>query len=233
VRKSLQSYVRQIAVPHHLGSSYSREYHLTFYRNESFEPGGWLDVPSLSLVPLLDLSIRSRLNIYLPDENYASFIIDAPLSYLNGEAYINSTFNKQDNTTSSFNTLFIDISVVESGLDLLSHRNVSINSTANEFVFSLSGLTPRLEPYEIVIVGAAIDGAQSYTATTNLFYLPTREDGGSVTKIDSLYGGLLVQNYLANSTSWAPLFPYTYYVSWDGWLELSLDSKLSSITCWH
>jgi hypothetical protein len=171
------------------------------------------------------------LNIYLSGENYASFIIDAPLSYLNGEAYTNSTFNKQDNITSSFSTLFIDISVVESGLDLLSHRNVTINSTANEFVFSLASLTSRIDPYEIVIVGAAIDGAQSYTATTNLFYLPAREDGGSVTKVDSLYGGILVQDYLSNSTSWSPIFPYTYYVSWDGWLELSLDSEFSGLIC--
>jgi hypothetical protein len=115
--------------------------------------------------------------------------------------------------------------VVESGLDLISGQNITINTTNNELGFFLSGLTARLEPYELVITGASGDGAQFYTATTQLYYIPARTDGGSVTKIDNLYGGLLVQDYLSNSTAWTPLFPYTFYVSWDGWLELSIDSK--------
>ncbi len=144
---------------------------------------------------------------------------------MNGQVFVNSSFNKQDNLTSPFNTLFIDVSVVESGLDLISGQNVTVNTTNNELGVSLSGLTARFEPYEIVITGASGDGAQSYTAITQLYYIPARTDGGSVTKIDNLYGGLLVQDYLSNSTVWTPLFPYTFYVSWDGWLELSIDSE--------
>lgn len=144
---------------------------------------------------------------------------------MNGKAFVNSTFNKEDNITSAFTTLFVDIMTTETGVDLVSHANVTINTTANEFVFSLASFTPRLEPYEIVVTGAAGDGAQFYTATTDLYYLPKRTDGGSVTKVDNLYGGLLVQDYLTNSTEWTSIFPYTYYVSWDGWLELSTDSK--------
>jgi hypothetical protein len=163
------------------------------------------------------------MNIYLANETYASFLIDAPLSYMSGAPFVNSTFNEQDNITSGFTKLFIDVEVVENGLDLLSSRNVTVNTTNNEFVFSLSQLTPRFEPYEVVITGAPSDGAQFFTATTQLYYLPARTDGGSMTKVDNLYGGLLVQDYLKNSTAWTPLFPYTFYVSWDGWLELSID----------
>lgn len=144
---------------------------------------------------------------------------------MHGSAYTNASFNKQTNITSAFAQLFIDVSVVESGLDLISSSNVTVNTTNNELGFSLAGLTPRFEPYEIVITGASGDGAQFYTATSNLYYLPERTDGGSVTKVDNLYGGLLVQDYLTNSTAWTPLFPYTYYTSWDGWLELSIDSE--------
>jgi hypothetical protein len=182
-------------------------------------------MPALSHTPLLDLSIRPRTNLYLSVEEYASVIVDAPISYMNGHAFVNGSFNKQDNLTSPFDTLFIDVSVVESGLDLISGQNITINTTNNELGFFLSGLTARLEPYELVITGASGDGAQFYTATTQLYYIPARTDGGSVTKIDNLYGGLLVQDYLSNSTAWTPLFPYTFYVSWDGWLELSIDSK--------
>lgn len=144
---------------------------------------------------------------------------------MHGAAYTNASFDKQTNITNAFTKLFIDISVVESGLDLISSSNVTVNTTNNEFGFSLSGLTPRFDPYDIVLTGASGDGAHFYSATTKLYYIPERTDGGSVTKVDNLYGGLLVQNYLTNSTAWTSLFPYTYYVSWDGWLELSTDSE--------
>lgn len=182
-------------------------------RNSSFDPGGWLEIPKPSSTPLLDLSIRPRTNLYLAGEEYASFIIDAPISYLTGPAFMNASFNKQNNLTSPFTTLFIDIAVVESGLVLISGQNITVNTTSNELVISLSGLTPRIEPYDVVITGASGDGAQFYMATTQLYFVPSRTDGGSVTKIDNLYGGLLVQDYLSNSTSWTPLFPYTFYVS--------------------
>jgi hypothetical protein len=186
-------------------------------------------MPTLSSTPLLALSFRPRANLYLAGEQYASFIIDAPVSYLNGHDFVNTTFNKQDNFTSPFSTLFIDVSVADSGLDLISGQNITINTSNNELGFSLSSLTARLEPYEVVITGASGDGAQFYTATTQLYFIPARTDGGSVTKIDNLYGGLLVQNYLSNSTSWTALFPYTFYVSWDGWLELSTDSEFKLV----
>lgn len=144
---------------------------------------------------------------------------------MHGGSFTNSTFNKADNLTSSFSKLFIDASISETGHDLISGQNISINTTGNELLFSLSGLTPRLEKYEVVLTGGSVDGAQFYTANTSFYYLPTRTDGGSVTKVDSLYGGLMVQDYLSNSTAWTSLFPYTFYVSWDGWLELSTDSK--------
>lgn len=165
------------------------------------------------------------MNLYTSGEDYASFIVDALISHMHGKLFTNTTFDKQTNTTSAFETLYIDIAVVESGINLVSHQNISVNSSSNEFVISLASFTPRLEPYMITLVGAAQDGAQSFIATTNLAYLPARKDGGSVVKIDSLYGGILVQDYLSNSTTWSSIFPYTYYVSWDGWLELSIDSK--------
>ena len=150
------------------------------------------------------------MNLYLATENYASFIVDASVSYVNGKPFTNGSFNKQTNITSPFTTLFVDVSVVESGLDLISSQNVTVNTTSNELGFSLSGLTPRFEPYEIVITGASGDGAQFYSSTSQLYYVPERTDGGSVTKIDNLYGGLQVQNYLSNSTAWTSLFPYTF-----------------------
>ncbi len=77
----------------------------------------------------------------------------------------------------------------------------------------MAGLTARFDPYEIVLTAVSGDGAQSYTATTELYFIPERTDGGSVVKVDNLYGGLQIQDYLKNSTAWTPLFPYTFYNS--------------------
>jgi hypothetical protein len=108
----------------------------------------------LSDQELLDLQIRPRMNLYLNGSDaYGSFIVDAGISYFAGEPYSNASFDKSTNITSSFVTLFVDISVEESGLDLVSNKNVSVNSTSNEFVFSLEPLTPRFEPYNITITG--------------------------------------------------------------------------------
>lgn len=197
---------------------------LTSFRNATFEPGGWLETLELSSVPLLDLSIRPRMSLYFAGEEFGSFIVDAAISFMNGKPYVNASLNMKVNITNPFDKLFIDISLA-SGMDLVSSRNVTVNTTSNEIGFSLSGLTPRFEPYQVVMTGASGDATQFFTATTDFYYLPERSDGGSVTKIDNLYGGLVVQDYLTNSTEWLPIFPYTFYVSWDGWLERDINSK--------
>lgn len=143
---------------------------------------------------------------------------------MNGEPFVNESFNKQDNLTSAITQLFIDVEVIETGFDLVAGQIIPVNTTNNEIGFSLTGLTPRIAPYEVVLTVGSGDGAQFYTATADLYYLPERTDGGSVVKVDNLYGGLQVQDYLNNATGFTPLFPYTYYTSWDGWLELSTDN---------
>ena len=163
------------------------------------------------------------MNLYI-DDQYASVIIDASISYIHGEPYYNTSFNKQTNETKEFTTLFVDVMVDDSGLDLISFANVSVNSTANEFAFSLEKLTPRLDPYTLSVIGSSGDGNHSYIATTQLFRLPNRSDGGSVVKIDNLYGGMVVRDFTTNSPAWKPCFAYTYYALWDEWVGKSVDT---------
>ncbi|OJD28778.1 glycoside hydrolase subgroup catalytic core [Diplodia corticola] len=190
--------------------------------NASFEPGGWLGEPPRSAEPLLNVQVYPRMNLYTEDDQFASFIVDAALSHTNGEAIYPSTFDKSTNATTPFSHLYIDISVSDNGLALVSNSNVSINSTGNEFSFSLGKLKAQYDPYNITLVSASRDGNQSYLATTQLYKLPARTDGGSVAKLDKLYGGIYTQDYLTNSTAWTAIMPYSFYVSWDGWLENSL-----------
>lgn len=151
------------------------------------------------------------MNLYLASDNYASFIVDASISYFVGESYYNTTMQPNSNVTAPFNKLFIEIIEDDSGIVLSNFQNVSVNSTSNEIVVGLARLPPQLAPYNITITGGSQDGAQLYTAKTQLHRLPNRNDTGSVVKLDNLYGGLLVQNYTANATTWSPLFPYSFY----------------------
>ncbi|KAI9668027.1 MAG: hypothetical protein M1821_000847 [Bathelium mastoideum] len=201
------------------GKSYQPE-------NASFNPGGWLDAPATSPSSLLNVKLYSRMNIYTADDQSGSFIVDASISNIHGNSYYNTSDSVQWNgnvSSGPFTTLYIDITDADTGSPLVSGANVTVNSTGNEFQFSLANFTARTTPYNIVLEGASEDGNQTYTATAQLYKLPSRTDGGSVTKIDHLYGGLMVQNYLTNSTSWSPLFPYSYYVSWD-WLSTNLSN---------
>lgn len=172
----------------------------------------------------MDLRIRPRMNLYTPDDQFGSFIVDAGLSYTNGKLYYDRIYDQNNNVNKPFNTLYIDIAVADTGLDFVSGASVPVNSTSNEIVFSLEDIQPRFDPYDITITGVSQDGNQSYVAETKLYRLPARTDGGSITKLDSLYGGLLVQDYTENSSEWTPLLPYSFYVSWDGYLAKSLDN---------
>ncbi|KAK3064838.1 hypothetical protein LTS18_003458 [Coniosporium uncinatum] len=187
--------------------------------NASFRPGGWLDSPRLSSQPLLDLRIRPRTTPYLAGEKEGSFVIDASVQYLHGYPLLSSPGNGEPNTSKALDTLFIDV-LLDTGRPLVASANygISTNSTANEIPFSLTNLNARTEPYNITVVANSQDGGQAFVATTRLYYLPVPLNGGSVTKLDNLYGGLQVQDYLKNSTVWQPLFPYSFYVSWGGWL---------------
>ncbi|KAL1852956.1 hypothetical protein Plec18170_005538 [Paecilomyces lecythidis] len=191
--------------------------------NASFEPGGWLVQPAPSLEPLLDLRVRPRMNLYTDDELWGSFIVDAAVSHINGYPYDHDTDvgDGRDYAHESSNVLYVDISLADNGADLVSAAVIPVNTTSNEVSFSLSRLKPQFDPYEVVLRAVSSDGNKSYTARTQLYRLPSRTDGGSITKLDSLYGGLLVEN---EHTVWEPILPYSFYVSWGGWLEKSLDN---------
>ncbi|KAJ5140006.1 hypothetical protein N7448_003414 [Penicillium atrosanguineum] len=153
------------------------------------------------------------MNLYTPGDGKGSFIIDTKISYIHGEPWEITDHNSQ--------SLDIELSIGEAKLHLT--HSVFVNTSSNELEFPLHGLAPRFEPYRVTIRANRPDGSHAYSATTDLYHLPERIDGGSITKLDSLYGGLLVQDYTKDS-SWSPLLPYSYYVSWDGWLEKSLSN---------
>jgi hypothetical protein len=85
----------------------------------------------------------------------------------------------------------------------LASGRITLGTTDRLLKFSLRRLTPQLKPYQISFI---LHGDSKHSATTELYYLPAKNEGSSV-KVDNLHGGLLVAN---NFTGFAyePFIPF-------------------------
>ena len=188
---------------------------LTVTSNASFNPGGQFNYPKPQSAALLYVTVEPRYSIFLESDGGGSFIVNAPISYIFGQSFNNVTYTNTDGgkrtlVPGPFTTLAIDIMIEDTGMLLVSDF-VDVNSTGNLFSFSFSGLEARDKPYSISLYGTSLDGYQSYSATTEIYILPDRTDGGSAVKIDNLYGGLWVQNKKNNWSGWYAVYPSGFY----------------------
>ncbi|KAK4959093.1 hypothetical protein LTR10_003892 [Elasticomyces elasticus] len=188
----------------------------------NYDPGGMLEPPTPSPTPMLYVRIEPRYSIYDSSETKGEFLVDASLSYIHGAPYRNATPSDDGgNATVPFTVLEFDIRLEDSD-ELLVSDGVAVNSSNNRLGFSFGDLQPRLTPYSVVLYGAPPSSYanQSYTATTELWYLPSKNNGSTV-KVDNLNGGLSVAN---NVTDYAfmPILPFGFYTSCSGYLNYSL-----------
>lgn len=145
--------------------------------------------------------------------------MDTSLSYLHGSFYPNGT--SLGNYTCVSEALSISIRAESSG-EVLVESDVIVNTTSNLFDISLLQFVPRMQPYKLSLHGTIRNGTHSYTATTDLYYLPEKTSG-SITKIDHLTGGLLFRNNFT-SGHFKPIFPFGFYTSYSSYLELSTQN---------
>jgi hypothetical protein len=158
---------------------------------------------------LLDVQFKTRYSLYLDSENQGEFVVNAPLSQFFGKTWpTNSTRGNPNNFVFSINLISND--------DPLVQAQIQVNTSGNIFAFDLSRLTPGLDPIPVVLYGAPEGGDPTWTATSEVLYLPDKSNG-SVTRIDNLHGGLFHKNAASNNT-FRPLFPYGFYASYDGFL---------------
>ncbi|KAK3299364.1 uncharacterized protein B0H64DRAFT_422840 [Chaetomium fimeti] len=186
----------------------------------NFDPGGQTLPPPSPLVPgqpLLHVLFRPRYSLYLDNEEYGEFVVNAEFSMYHGTPWPNTT-----SSSKWANRLIFSINVAEDDEPLV-QNTVPVNTTGNIFRFELARIKPSLTPIEVVLYGAPEDGTPAWTVTTTLLYLPSKPDG-SVTRIDNLRGGLYFSNPSTNHT-FTPFFPYGFYASYDGFLRHN-DSSL-------
>lgn len=146
------------------------------------------------------------MNIYLESDNQGSFLVDASISYLVGQTY------PATSSPSSYNNaeLSLEILVNGSSIEVSDQASISIGTVNNELVFDLEQFPASLYPLNVTIHGTLTQANDTvFTASTKLYKLPKRTDGGSVTRLDNLYGGLSVRKGV--ETEWSLIFPFTYY----------------------
>jgi hypothetical protein len=193
---------------------------LTYESDGGFEPGGWLNPPDRSIVPLLNLQAYPRMNIYVEDEEQASLIVGAQIGYEVGVPFCQPAKELADEVPRTEATFSLGISIFAWQETIEISTTIPFNSTGNEIPLAIEKLSPRFEPYELQVTLSTAQCAQTFSISTQIYRLPKREDGGSVTKLDYLYGGLHVQQ----NESWKPVFPFGFYVDWGGYL-MHLDNQ--------
>lgn len=181
------------------------------YSSAQIIPGGSMVQPDASSSPLLDVQVIPRYSIYVGSETTIQIIVDAALSYYHGSAYPSAA--STGDSTSSDNLQF---TVSVQGTVVISDT-VAVNTTDNVFSFDATQLTPSTTAFPVTLTGTTSSG-DSYSATSELFYLPDKTNG-SVVKIDRLYGSVL---YRSNNTDGAfkSYFPYGYYGSYSGYFNI-------------
>ncbi|KAF2491507.1 hypothetical protein BU16DRAFT_515900 [Lophium mytilinum] len=198
------------------------------YRNtdSSFDPGGFLEEPrTTSKTPLLDLRVYPRMDRYLENDVDGSFIVDAPLSYVYGTPFSNSTFLPGTNNVIPLTTLKIQIISSNTGDVLVPWTDVGVNTTAIEIHFPLHLLPATHVPYPISVICASADGLQTFQTTTLVRVLPARNDTGSVVRVDQRYGGLEVRSSRTLGL-WKGVLPFSFYTSWD-WISSTITNSSS------
>lgn len=174
----------------------------------SFEPGGETVAPTaLPGPPRLHVRFKSRYSLYVSSEATGEFVVDAALSqYFGTAAWPNAS---RDGTPAD--RLVFSITEAVSGAVLV-ESSVAVNGSAKSvFAFPLTALRPRLEPYDVVLYGAPVDGTPTFMAAAQLAFLPDKAPGnGSVTRVDNLHLGLWHKSSRTGDV-FKPFLPYGYY----------------------
>lgn len=180
-------------------------------------PGGEFPIPAKSSSPLLAFRCSPAIKPYLPEDASASqsFVIDAPIVYsqVAGAAAIELP------TRSSASSLQITVTV---NGKTLATGSLTPNATTT-LSFSLKNLQTQATPYDVECT-AQYGSSHTYTAKSQLSYLPAPPTGRSVTKMDLRTGALLAKPANGQGGNYETVFPFGFYTSFD-----YLSSNLANI----
>ena len=147
------------------------------------------------------------MSLYLEDDAYGSFVVDASMS-----DYVGSKLELTGEKAGSYADHKLDITYLLEGQPLKFNSSAAQIGQKTEHHFDLSQLDISTTEHNITAVATLSGSNSTFYAWTTLLRLPLRTDNGSATRLDHMYGGLAVRR--GEDTAWKPIFSYTYYVQW-------------------
>ena len=180
-------------------------------------PWGQFPIPATTTNPQLALRCQPAISPFLPDDlgdNSTSLIIVDALvrdQKIAGAQPLTMPPSSAPNPELSV-SVWINGVVQTSG-------TVPLNGSTT-IPFSLSGLSPRTEPYSLTCTATLPSPEQNFTSIpSTLTYLPSPPNSiGSITKLDQRTGGLLV-NQAGSQGPYEPFFPVGFFTQFDGYLS--------------
>jgi hypothetical protein len=181
-------------------------------------------MPAKSEKELLDLRIYPRHNIYLNNDRWAGFLVDTRLSNYIGDLYCSTLDNGAMDIAAGVVIDFV-IYRTDTGQAVVEKISVPINATGVQAQLKLADFEARTEPYDITLKTLVPHCGKHYQASTKLYVLPARTDGGNAVRIDYKYGGIAVNTSPPSSEAvWKTLLPYSFYVDWGNYLQKNVDN---------
>lgn len=164
--------------------------------------------PAKSKEPLLDFKVTTRMSLYLDDDTYGGFVVDASISdYIGSKLELTNGHN-----TGSYADHKLSITYFLEGRPLIVNSSAASIGQKTEHHFNLSQLDISITAHNVTAVATLSGSNSTFTTWTSLLILPLQTDNGSATRLDHLYGGLAVRR--GEDAAWKSIFSYTYYVQW-------------------
>ena len=180
-------------------------------------PGGQFVIPAMSASPLLAFRCVPAIKPYLPEDVHApaSFIIDTFLTHSQVAGAQAISLPAHGDPGSLAVTVSVDGRTLASG-------TVPLNATRVELPFSLAGLEPRMQAFDVSCTAEYTHTKQTFAASAQLSLLPSPPEGRSVTKMDLRSGALLAKPATGAGGEYEPVFPIGFYTNFGGYLDSNL-----------
>ncbi|KAF7798797.1 hypothetical protein EIP86_010022 [Pleurotus ostreatoroseus] len=184
-------------------------------------PGGQFPIPATSSTPLLAFRCAPAIRPYLPEDaaELASIIVDTPVTHSAIAGAVPVTLPTHGGATS------LTVTVSHDGRTLAEGR-VPLNASKVELPFSLRGLSPQKEAFNLTCT-ATLDNAetktQKFTTSAALSFLPDPPAGRSVTKMDLRSGALLAKPATGKGGNYEAVFPIGFYTDFADYLAANLS----------
>ncbi|TCD66256.1 hypothetical protein EIP91_001619 [Steccherinum ochraceum] len=184
-------------------------------------PGGEFSIPATSSSSLLSFRCAPAIKPYLPEDvsTPASIFIDALVTHSQVAGASPITLPEHGSIGK------LDVTISIAGKKVASGQ-VPVNATKVELPFSLSGLRPRMDAFNVsctATYSASKGRSQKFSASTSLAFLPTPPDGRSVTKMDLRTGALLAKPANGAKGDYETVFPIGFYTNFGGYIASNLS----------